>query len=201
MGDNRIHGWTEDRVTLLRELFVEGVSASVAAQKIGGVSRNTVIGKWHRLGLIRSEAQIVLNRTRGNIKRTATMTGRTASSFGQRPAAPARPTKAPPSTDVRKYAVAGGKVVELGPVLGLPQETAHSDPVFPLEALTIRCCRWPVGDPRSPDFGFCGKPKPAELDTPYCAEHGKLATAPMTASDRKRSDSQARFYANRGPGW
>ena len=44
-------GWTEERVSLLRKLWTEGLSASQIAKQLGGVTRNAVIGKVHRLGL------------------------------------------------------------------------------------------------------------------------------------------------------
>ena len=43
--------WTEDRVELLKTLWAEGLSAAQIANKMGGVTRNAVIGKVHRLGL------------------------------------------------------------------------------------------------------------------------------------------------------
>ncbi len=44
-------GWTDERVEQLKTLWAEGLSASQIARAIGGVSRNAVIGKVHRLGL------------------------------------------------------------------------------------------------------------------------------------------------------
>ena len=43
--------WTDERVELLKKLWSEGLSASQIATQLGGVSRNAVIGKAHRLGL------------------------------------------------------------------------------------------------------------------------------------------------------
>ncbi len=43
--------WTDDRVELLKKLWAEGLSASQIANRLGGVTRNAVIGKVHRLGL------------------------------------------------------------------------------------------------------------------------------------------------------
>ena len=43
--------WTEDRIDLLQRLWTQGQSASQIAERLGGVSRNAVIGKAHRLGL------------------------------------------------------------------------------------------------------------------------------------------------------
>ena len=43
--------WTDDRVEILKKLWSEGLSASQIAAELGGISRNSVIGKVHRLGL------------------------------------------------------------------------------------------------------------------------------------------------------
>ncbi|HZA02511.1 MAG TPA: GcrA family cell cycle regulator, partial [Hyphomicrobiaceae bacterium] len=43
--------WTDERVELLKKLWSEGLSASQIAGRLGGVTRNAVIGKVHRLGL------------------------------------------------------------------------------------------------------------------------------------------------------
>src|SRR4028118_2052185 len=43
--------WTDERVETLRRMWAEGASASQIAKELGGVTRNAVIGKVHRLGL------------------------------------------------------------------------------------------------------------------------------------------------------
>src|ERR1044071_2868011 len=43
--------WTDERVELLKKLWADGLSASQIAARMGGVTRNAVIGKVHRLGL------------------------------------------------------------------------------------------------------------------------------------------------------
>jgi len=43
--------WTDERVELLKKMWAEGQSASQIAKELGGVTRNAVIGKVHRLGL------------------------------------------------------------------------------------------------------------------------------------------------------
>ena len=43
--------WTDERVELLKKLWSDGLSASQIAAELGGVTRNAVIGKVHRLGL------------------------------------------------------------------------------------------------------------------------------------------------------
>ena len=44
-------GWTDERVETLKKLWLDGLSASQIAKSLGGVTRNAVIGKVHRLGL------------------------------------------------------------------------------------------------------------------------------------------------------
>jgi GcrA cell cycle regulator len=43
--------WTEERIERLKSMWTEGATASQIAEDLGGVSRNAVIGKAHRLGL------------------------------------------------------------------------------------------------------------------------------------------------------
>ena len=73
-------GWTEDKVSKLRDLWGKGQTASQIAQIIGGVSRNAVIGKAHRLNLsakIKTRSKIsqnnidILSSTKNNTKKTS----------------------------------------------------------------------------------------------------------------------------------
>ena len=43
--------WTDERVETLKRLWIDGLSASQIAAELGGITRNAVIGKVHRLGL------------------------------------------------------------------------------------------------------------------------------------------------------
>lgn len=160
--------WTSERVELLTKLWAEGLSASQIAGVLGGgVTRNAVIGKVHRLGLS------------GRGKAAATPTaraGRPARS-GQTvlPAAEtARPTE-PRAGDVL-LASAGSSLQASGPV-----ELPVSERVTILD-LRDSMCRWPIGDPARPGFGFCGGR--ASTGLPYCDEHCRLAYQP--AAERKR---------------
>ncbi len=71
---------------------------------------------------------------------------------------------------------------------GASEAAARSDPsesMFPeprrisLVALTDCTCRWPLGDPKSGDFAFCGLP--ALPRKPYCADHAKIAYQPIAS--------------------
>jgi len=96
-------GWTDERVTTLKKLWLDGLSASQIAKQLGGVTRNAVIGKVHRLGL----------------------SGRAAPSQPARPAfkapRPARPVAAAPAAPRRMVAEpAAPVVVSSGPTLPQP---------------------------------------------------------------------------------
>ena len=57
--------WTEEKVNKLKELWGKGQTASQIAEIIGGVSRNAVIGKAHRLNLsqkIKTRASVILQK-------------------------------------------------------------------------------------------------------------------------------------------
>ena len=199
--------WTDERVEVLKKMWGEGQSASQIAKELGGVTRNAVIGKVHRLGLS--------NRTTtGAAKPDAKAAAPSA------PKKPSKPKAAPPK--------AAAKVAEPAPVAepeteveveakpipksparraiipaGQPLPPQPSNNEISAEALakvseiekkakrltlielTERTCKWPVGDPATDDFWFCGLP--TQSGKPYCEAHVGVAFQPMSSRrDRKR---------------
>lgn len=168
--------WTDERVELLKKLWAEGLSASQIAAQLGGVSRNAVIGKVHRLKL---------------------------SGRGRTTAAPARQKKASSTPAASKPVRAAAPARSAAPTIGATalqvqfdaepvarQQLRSSDNVvvpisrrLDLTQLTERTCKWPNGDPLSEDFHFCGNE--AGESGPYCAYHARLAFQP--ASERRRA--------------
>jgi GcrA cell cycle regulator len=153
-----VMGWTDDRVSTLKKLWLEGLSASQIAKQLGGVTRNAVIGKVHRLGL----------------------SGRAAPSQPQRPAFKpqrlARP--APPAPQpIRRMATAPTPPVE--PVHRI--EGPGSATVLTLGA---HMCKWPIGDPSSEEFTFCGGRVAQGV---YCKTHAELAYQPQASKKGSRS--------------
>jgi GcrA cell cycle regulator len=153
-------GWTDERVELLKKLWSEGLSASQIAAELGGITRNAVIGKVHRLGLS------------GRAKSPST-------------AAP-RPRKPRSSGMIRvsRPAIRGNTALaydyEVEPepeLLEIPMEQRKT-----LLQLNEHTCRWPVGDPGAADFFFCGGKTANEL--PYCSYHSRVAY--QSANDRRR---------------
>ena len=160
--------WTEERVELLRKLWAEGRSASQIANELGSVTRNAVIGKVHRLGLSGRAKSPSASVPRQRKPRTHTqmlrvrpqMRGNTALAYAH-------------EVEVEQEVELVENIVPLGQRCTL------------LELSDSRC-RWPIGDPGSPDFFFCGG-KPAE-GAPYCAFHSRVAYQPL--ADRRRDRRQ-----------
>lgn len=197
--------WTDERVETLKRMWNEGQSASQIAKELGGVTRNAVIGKVHRLGLS--------NRVGGKEDEDE---GTPAPAPAQaakpepvqrpepaprpeqaRPAAPAAAAQAPASNvtplPVRKAIIPAGQPLppqpslnEISPeALASVREVEKRARKLTLMELTERTCKWPIGDPATDDFWFCGLPSlPGK---PYCEAHVGVAFQPMSARrDRRR---------------
>jgi len=162
--------WTDERVDLLRKLWTEGLSASQIAAELGGVTRNAVIGKVHRLGLsgrakpAQSAASRQKRAPRANAyaKRT---TGTKALAPAAKPAGEAASSRSAVVVDVPEP-----KLLNLN-----------------LLQLTESTCKWPIGDPQHDDFAFCGNT--ARDGDPYCEYHCRLAYQP--AADRRNREKRA----------
>jgi len=169
--------WTDERVELLKKFWAEGLSASQIAAKLGGVSRNAVIGKVHRLKLSsRGRAATATPRTKKPAKTQSQTKGtqRTASFTRTQP------------VSVGATALQQNFVTE---VVAEQVLKPAKDVVVPISRhlklveLTEQTCKWPIGDPLQEDFHFCGNDS-AE-NAPYCNYHSRLAFQP--ASDRRRA--------------
>lgn len=201
--------WTDERVETLKRMWGEGQSASQIAKELGGVTRNAVIGKVHRLGLS--------NRAGGKDDEDEVAPAPVASAApaAARPEAPApRPEPVAPRAEAPRPAAAAPAAVPASNVTPLPLRKAivpAGQPLPPqpslneispealasvrevekrarkltLMELTERTCKWPIGDPATDDFWFCGLPSlPGK---PYCEAHVGVAFQPMSARrDRRR---------------
>lgn len=171
--------WTDERVELLKKLWLDGLSASrIAAELAGGVTRNAVIGKVHRLGLSgRMKAQAPSNtRARTNGKGGPIVSIRTPM--------PQRAVAMP----MRGNAALA---IQARPVPMAQAQRFSSDVVPFTETVTIMelresMCRWPVGDPSSSEFRYCGGKAPLG-GGPYCSFHSRMAYQPVQDRNRRRS--------------
>ena len=155
--------WTDERVELLKKLWSDGLSASQIAAELGGITRNAVIGKVHRLGI----------------------SGRAKSASSTAP----RPRKArSPMMRIGRASIRGNTALAHAYDLETEAEPELIENIIPIGQrrtileLTELTCHWPVGDPGSPDFFFCGGQTVSGV--PYCAYHSRVAYQP--ASDRRR---------------
>ncbi|OCX64526.1 GcrA cell cycle regulator [Thioclava sp. SK-1] len=205
--------WTDERVETLKKMWAEGQSASQIAKELGGVTRNAVIGKVHRLGLS--------NRTAGAGSEPAAKPAADAAPAAAakpvpkpavaaaptpkpepKPATPAAAPKAPPMTTSaqppvvvtnRRPIVPAGQPLppqpsanEISPeALAKVGEVEKHAKRLGLMELTERTCKWPIGDPATEEFWFCGLP--SQAGKPYCEAHVGVAFQPMSSRrDRRR---------------
>jgi GcrA cell cycle regulator len=159
--------WTDERVELLKKLWADGLSASQIAAELGGITRNAVIGKVHRLGLS------------GRAK--------SPSSAAPRPRKPRqthmlRVRPAMRGNTALAHAYAYDTDVEVEPELIeniIPMGQRRN-----LLELSEKTCRWPIGDPTSAEFFFCGG-QPV-MNSPYCSYHTRIAYQPPAARRDRR---------------
>jgi GcrA cell cycle regulator len=197
--------WTDERVELLKKMWGEGQSASQIAKELGGVTRNAVIGKVHRLGLS--------NRAGGATPAATPATATPASA--PKPAAPKEKPAvvkeaAPDPEPVQTHSIPSSEVVPVTPIsrkqiipagqplppqpsaneispeaLASVREVEKKAKRISLMELTERTCKWPIGDPATDDFWFCGLN--VKAGKPYCEAHVSVAFQPMSSRrDRRR---------------
>lgn len=178
--------WTEDRIELLTKLWGEGQTASKIAHALGGVTRNAVIGKVHRLGLSNRSTKSASSpekpsqdndAIKPSLKRTKPQSvEKVADGAGAAP----------------KHIVPAGRPMPPQPsaneisakTLASHREALKSALHLDLMELTERTCRWPIGDPATHDFSFCGLP--VEPGKPYCKPCAELAYYKPTARRDRR---------------
>jgi GcrA cell cycle regulator len=202
--------WTEERIERLKQMWQDGSTASEIAEKLGGVSRNAVIGKAHRLGL---EARPSPVRPGDDNAPAAAKPAKKAESAPKPAPPPAaeKPAPAPhaaapqpqpqrsrPGGDNVQYRSIGpGGFIRQGPgdqqapippapprrLVPAKPSPEVADKTSLLE-LNDRICKWPIGHPGEPDFYFCGAP--ANPGYPYCVEHcGVAYQAQLPRRDRR----------------
>ena len=119
--------WTEEKVAKLKELWGKGNTASQIAEIIGGISRNAVIGKAHRLNL---SAKIKTRSTASN------------QDFQN-------------SQDIKNYKSKKGRRSKFKSLI-IEKDFEPENPKQ-LEELDENSCKWPIGHPNEKSFYFCGR--------------------------------------------
>jgi GcrA cell cycle regulator len=192
-------------------MWAEGQSASQIAKELGGVTRNAVIGKVHRLGLSNraGEGAAASDDTeQPSLARNEAPSPKPAEPAAAKPAAAPKPAPERPAPQaapapasgatvtplpIRKAIIPAGQPLppqpsanEISPeALASVREVEKRAKKLTLMELTERTCKWPIGDPATDDFWFCGLPSVA--GKPYCEAHVGVAFQPMSARrDRRR---------------
>ena len=205
--------WTDERIELLRTSWEAGQTASQIAEALGGVSRNAVIGKAHRLGLqarpspVRPNEPVVAAPVVAApppppvepepepepeaVPAPEPADEPDAPSMAAAPAAPA-----PPPQPILRSVGPGGFLRQSPGEQQPPISPAPPRRLVPakpspeitgktsLLELNDRICKWPLGHPGEPDFHFCGEK--VNPGFPYCVSHcGHAYQAQLPRRDRR----------------
>jgi GcrA cell cycle regulator len=203
--------WTEERIERLKKMWHDGATASQIADDLGGVSRNAVIGKAHRLGLEQRPSPVKAGEEKEPRKAGLAAAPKPAAPKSDAPA-PAKAGAAPAAAPTTGQAAppqqrSGGDIQyrSIGPGGFIRQGPGDQQPPIPpapprrlvpakpspevadktgLLDLNDRICKWPMGHPGEPDFHFCGEP--ANPGFPYCVAHcGVAYQAQLPRRDRR----------------
>ena len=188
--------WTDERIATLTKMWESGATASQIADELGGVSRNAVIGKAHRLGLKARPSPVKANEPKPAppVEREPDEDGEAFAATTEIPSQPL-PNREPDRP--RVVSVGPGGFLRQGPgdqqapippapprrLVPAKPSPEMADKTSLLE-LNDRVCRWPMGHPGEPDFHFCGvKVNPG---FPYCVEHcGRAYQAQLPRGARR----------------
>ena len=183
--------WTDERVELLKTMWGEGKSASQIAKELGGVTRNAVIGKVHRLGLSNRATPAKTAKEKPAPKEAAKPKAAPKPAAAKETPKPA--PAAPANVPARKPIITAGQPLPPQPstseiseeALATVAEVEKKAKKLELMQLTEKTCKWPIGDPATEDFWFCGLS--VQQGKPYCEAHNAVAFQPMSARrDRRR---------------
>jgi GcrA cell cycle regulator len=174
--------WTDERIEHLKKMWLEGLSASqIAAELANGITRNAVIGKVHRLGLS------------GRVKAAAPTLARTAKveptprQNNSREKAP-RDTPARPNQPAISIAVPAQEIaIPISENFSVTASPSHVTIEGLKDSQNGFMCRWPLGDPLTSQFRYCGVKIAAR--TYYCPAHARLAY--NRGANRPRNDAGA----------
>ena len=188
--------WSEERVAILKKMWLEGNSASEIAKELGNITRNAVIGKVHRLGLSNRDTNGAKSGSSINKPKKSVKRGRPPK-VNKEEKKRGRPHKLKDTKDFsgaidgrEKSAASSGEEMllddkKLKIASDLSEETLQDlqklemkSKKISLMELTERTCKWPIGDPATDTFWFCGHE--SEPGKPYCKTHISIAFQPIT---------------------
>jgi GcrA cell cycle regulator len=162
--------WTKERVESLKKLWADGLSARRISHRMGGVSRNAVMGKVHRLGLPGRATAF-----RQQVRRAA----RFGAHGNDRNGVGAQAVHTPLQYQLPLFETEPAPREKIMPRRLPARDEQRQSPISKAAKRRIKLldlqdgmCRWPLGDPNAASFHFCGCQTD---DGPYCAHHTRLA--------------------------
>ena len=163
--------WTDEMVEQLKKMWHEGLTTGEIGKRLN-VSKNSIVGKVHRLGLSGRPSPIKKKEEEApqapkNVEKKNTQ---------PQPAEPRTPKETIKETPVPAHAVHTGKEAEpqTAPIpTGKTEKTQKGGYNLSLTDLDNHTCRWPIGDPKDDNFRFCGKK--VRVGQTYCDEHAAIA--------------------------
>jgi len=158
-------GWTPTRTAVLKWTWGEGLSCSQIAARLTGISRNAVIGKLHRLKVVSKDG-----RQKASAPRTVAKPPRETRGFGV-PVKVAAPPRKP--VGIAGNGMTFEKAGNERPPREVVPERIEAPGTATVLTLGAHMCKWPIGDPSSDGFTFCGR-RNGEVG-PYCREHAQVA--------------------------
>lgn len=179
-------GWTKERDERLKALYADGCSASQIARELGdSVTRNAVIGRVHRLGIAgRRNASPPTTRKIGADGGTAfKVINRIRAVTKSATNSPAAVKDVPKPKRKPEVEIEDDDLVDGSVARDLPSD--QSPFAVTLLDLQFDQCRWPLGEPGTPAFRYCGDSAAQILSgiklqaCPYCARHALFAYQPQ----------------------
>lgn len=187
--------WTEEMVEELKKLWDEGVTTGEIGRRLN-ISKNSIVGKVHRLGLSGRPSPIkkkdvtsddknttpttkekksttITKETKKEVKEVSTSpTQKTTEQKNQKTIQP-QPVQAKSEPVIISSDANEEEDIKLAKSLNLAQSNLSKKDYISLTDLDNHTCRWPIGDPKDENFHFCGKK--VRLGQTYCEEHAAIA--------------------------
>lgn len=145
--------WTTEMIDSLKQMWKRGLTTNEIAKELG-VSKNSIVGKVHRLNLTARPSPIKKKEEEIASENVDVIEKETKSSkqIAKESVKPAKPQKV---------------------VTTAPEVKVHKNTCIKLSELDSHTCRWPIGDPKDDNFCFCGRK--VRAGQTYCDEHSAIA--------------------------
>lgn len=153
--------WTDEMVEDLRKMWKEGLTTGEIGKRLS-VSKNSIVGKVHRLGL--SGRPSPIKKKEENCD--ASQAPKTEKAKAPKIEKPIKPAKPAPHSPISEKASFTPRVCDR-------EEISRNIGFASLSDLDNHTCRWPIGDPKDENFHFCGKK--VKIGQTYCDEHSAIA--------------------------